>query len=294
MGSPMSDSKLVVVAGATGYLGGHVVEALHRQGFRVRALARRREKLREVESFCDEVFVGEATELQTLDGLFHGAFAGFSSIGIRHFRRRPTFREVDLAANLNLVEQAELAGTARFVFVSVLRGDQLRGVSPLIDAREQVVDRLHTSPMDSCILRPTGFFNDMSEYLTMSRRGTAWIIGSDATRLNPIHGADLGELTASVLQAEPMPAERNVGGPDILSQAEIVRLCAQALQREVRTRRVPGWVLRGVGAVLAPLNPNASALAKMFALLAAGDAVGEPIGKHHLRDHFAALVEANR
>jgi uncharacterized protein YbjT (DUF2867 family) len=37
---PLTHDRLAVVAGATGYLGGHVVRALHARGFRVRVLAR--------------------------------------------------------------------------------------------------------------------------------------------------------------------------------------------------------------------------------------------------------------
>jgi hypothetical protein len=80
----------VVVAGATGYLGAHVAEALHAAGYRVRGLARDARRLERIRASCDEVFCGEATRPETLRGLFDGADVAFSSIGIRHVKRRPT------------------------------------------------------------------------------------------------------------------------------------------------------------------------------------------------------------
>ena len=160
--STTPDHRTVVVCGATGYLGRHVVRALHDDGWRVRALARDASRLGDAAEYCDEVVVGHPTDPPTLDRLFDGADAAFSSIGVRSFKRRPTFREVDEAVNLNLVEAAEQAGVGRFVFVSVLHANRLRDASPLLEARERVVDRLRNGPMTTTIIRPTGFFNDLA------------------------------------------------------------------------------------------------------------------------------------
>lgn len=279
-----------VVAGATGYLGGHVVQTLKRDGWQVRALARDPARLGVARGSCDEVFVGEATQPSTLKGLFAGADVAFSSIGIRHFRRRPTYREVDQDANLGLVEAAEQAGVTRFVFVSVLDGQRVRSVSPLVEARERVVERLHSSPMTSTILRPTGFFNDMAEIFEMARRGRVWLIGDGRTRINPIHGADLAEVAAEVLRSSAPPAERSVGGPDTFTQHELAQLAFEALGTPARTGRVPAAVVTLLGLLATPFSPNAGALLRMFALLGRRDAVGEAVGRHHLADFFAELA----
>jgi uncharacterized protein YbjT (DUF2867 family) len=275
-----------VVAGATGYLGRHVVSALAAEGWRVRALARDPARLGDAADACDEVFVGQATDPATLEGLFDGADAAFSSIGVHHFRRRPTFREVDYGANVNLVEAAESAGVGRFVFVSVLAGDVVRHDSPLVDARERVVERLRAGSMAATILRPTGFFNDLAEYLDMARRGRVWLIGDGTSRINPIHGADLAEVVADVLDVAHGPDELSVGGPDVYTQQEIAKLAFAAVGRPVRTGRVPAWLVRGFGRAAGPFNPNLGALLRMFAILAERDAVGDPVGHHHLPDFF--------
>jgi uncharacterized protein YbjT (DUF2867 family) len=293
----MSDTaqagKLVVVAGATGYLGRHVVRALHRQGWRVRALARDRRRLGEVEDLCHDIQVAEATSKPSLKGLFEGADAAFSSIGIRHFRRRPTFEEVDFRANLNLVEAAEARGVRRFLFVSVLDGDSLRELSPLVDARERVVDRLRQSPtMRSIILRPTGFFNDMGDVFEMARKGRVWLVGSGETRINPIHGADLADVAAEALSRAEPDAEIPAGGPEIFSQRQIAELAFRVLETPARCGRVnPEWI-RLLARLARPFNGNASALALMFSALGERDAVAPRYGSHRLAEHFSNLALA--
>ena len=123
---PRTDNgRRVVVAGATGYLGKYAVQALQRKGWRVRALARP-SCLGDAAIACDEVFTGQATRPETLAGLFVGANRRLLFIGVRHFRRKPTFEEVDFGANATLVAAAAEAGVKRFVFVSILDGQRLR------------------------------------------------------------------------------------------------------------------------------------------------------------------------
>lgn len=118
--------KRVLVCSATGYLGRHVVQAAKAEGYRVRALVREEARLGDARGACDEVFVGEATRAETLRGLCDGVDLVISSLGNRTLHRRPTVWEVDYGANRNILARAEEARVGRFVFVSVLRGEEAR------------------------------------------------------------------------------------------------------------------------------------------------------------------------
>lgn len=286
-----SESRKAVVAGATGYLGQHVVRALHRDGWAVRALARDAKGLEKVKNCCDDIFVGQAMQKKSIDGLFEGVDSVFSSIGIRHFRRHPTYEEVDYLANNNLVEAAFTAGVRRFVFVSVLDGRRMRSLSPLVDARERVVDRLHELNMETIIIRPTGFFNDMGDFFQMARKGKVWLIGNGETRINPIHGADLADVVASVMAAENPEPEISLGGPDVFSQREIADLAFQALGTTPCYGRVSPGLIRLLARLIRPFNKNASALAMMFSTLGDRDGVTRRFGNHRLEAFFRQLAE---
>ncbi|MBT3222326.1 MAG: SDR family oxidoreductase [Proteobacteria bacterium] len=286
-------TERILIAGATGYLGRFLVRQAHERGWWVRALVRRAEGLGDEADCCDDIFVGQATEDETLEELCDGVDVVISSLGNRTTRRKPTPMEVDYAANMNIVRKAERAGVKHFVFVSVLKGDQMRRRVPQIEARELVVDELKTSDMASTIIRPSGFFNDMSEFLDMARNGGAlWIPGAGNTSFNPIHGADLAAFTLDHAgQEASFGGDFSVGGPDIFTVRELGELACDVVGCKPRFRRFPAWAMMGAAAVLAPFNANLASLIGMIGSLISEDAATVQFGTHHLRDFFQEIVE---
>jgi len=180
----------VLVAGATGYLGGFVAQELKARGHFVRALARSPEKLGGIRGSLDEAVKAEVTRPETLAQVCNGIDVVFSSVGITRQKDGMTFSDVDYQGNKNLLAAAIRAGVKKFVYVSVLNGPNLRHLD-IVGAHEDFVDELRGSGIEYAVLRPTGYFSDMGEMLEMARRGRVWLIGSGKSRVNPIHGADL-------------------------------------------------------------------------------------------------------
>ncbi len=278
----------ILVAGSTGYLGRYVVRALHARGHRVRALVRDPERLGAARESVAEVFVGQATDDATLEGVAEGVDAVISCLGNRTFKRRPTVWEVDRDANLNLVRRAQRAKVSRFVFVSVLGGQEARSRVPQIEAREQVVEALRQGDMPWTIIRPSGFFNDMIEFLDMAKKGTVWLIGKGESEFNPIHGADLAEYIVDRLEEESAAGEEfPVGGPETLSQIEVAELAFSALGKQPRTRSTPSWLVPMTAKIILPFNVNlGSFLAMLGDLSSKADATAPSTGVHRLGDFF--------
>src|SRR5690606_7324137 len=168
-----------------------------------------------------------------------------------------------------------------------------RRISPLVEAREQVVEYLQGSRMQSVILRPTGFFNDMRDYLRMVNAGRAWLIGEGKTHINPISGRDLAKLAADALLAPAPSRELSVGGPRVFSQREIAELAFSLAGKEAKFRRVPTWLIRFLAQTIRPFNGNAAAVALVFSLLGEYDAVGECRGSDELEDFFRDVLASS-
>ncbi len=188
----------VLVAGATGYLGGFVTREFKARGYFVRALARSPEKLDNLRNSADEIVQGEVTRPETIEHICEGIDVVFSSIGITRQKDGLTFRDVDYQGNKNLLEVALRAGVRRFVYVSAFNGPRLRHLD-IGAAHEDFVDELKASGICYAVLRPTGYCPDMGEVREMARRGRVWLIGSGEGRVNPIHGADLAVACADAV-----------------------------------------------------------------------------------------------
>jgi len=284
----MGDGRTrVLVAGATGYIGGGVARALHEAGFWVRALARDAARLADP-AWYDDVFIGQATRPATLKGLCDGVDTVFSSIGIHSFTRRPTLWEVDYQANLNILEEAKASGVEHFVFVSVLHAERAARATPLADARNRVSHAIVNSGLDYNIFEPTACFNDMKMFFEGAKsRGIVRLFGDGTDLVNPLCASDLGEEVVRVIQDRSLRNQvREVGGCETLSYRQMAELAFQAVGKpaDVRTNPlVTPWMLDKLAWGLRPFNYNAFALLKYFAFaLGIHDMRAAPIGRRRL------------
>lgn len=110
--------KLVLVAGATGRTGNHVVTELLATGYRVRAFVRDVVEARERLGPEIEYAVGDVRDRKSIDAALDGVSAIISAIGAG--REDPTNGPefVDYGGTKNLVEAAADAGLEQFVMIS--------------------------------------------------------------------------------------------------------------------------------------------------------------------------------
>ena len=286
----------VVVAGATGYLGKHIVAELKRQGHWVRALARDTTKFGQkgpflepaVCSSIDDGFQGEATLPETLEGLCDDADAVISSLGITRQSDKLSFRDVDYQANRNILDRALEAGVTKFVFVSIFQPELLAGIG-MVQAREDFVKDLRASGLDVTVIRPTGFFSDMSEFFHMARSGRVWLIGNGKARINPIHGADLAEACVNALGSRE--AEIQVGGPDTYTFREMSEVAFSVLAERPKVTRIPGWFIDATLRLVKPFSGRYYDLGRFFATVCRHDFVAPAAGSRTLPDYYRQLLE---
>ena len=279
----------VLVAGATGYLGGFVAREFKARGYFVRALVRSPEKLDNLWNSADEIVQGEVTRPETLEPVCDGIDLVFSSIGITRQKDGLTFRDVDYQGNKNLLEVALRAGARKFVYVSAFNGPNLRHLD-IGAAHEDFVDELKASGICYAVLRPTGYFSDMGEILEMARRGRVWLIGSGENRVNPIHGADLAIACADAMEGDE--TEIDVGGPQTITWSEAAALAFEVLGRPAKVTRIPEWLMWPVVRLVRLFNRHQGDLLAFFTTMATTDVVAPSTGTYTLGVHFRDLCVA--
>jgi len=276
--------KKILVAGATGYLGQFVVKASKAKGYWVRALGRSAAKLAPVEEHADDLFVGEVTDPESLKGLCDGIDVVFSSVGITRQKDGFTYKDVDYQANKNLLTIAEASGVLKFMYVHVLNAEKLRHVA-MIQAKQAFVDELRQSALDHVVICPAGFFSDMEGFLSMARSGRVYLFGDGLSRINPIHGADLAEVSASVLDSRK--SQIDVGGPEVFTYREIAELAFDVIDQPERITCVPKALVSAVVSAMRWLTPaKVHGPVEFMASVMTMDVLGKPHGQRRLADHF--------
>lgn len=279
----------VLVAGATGYLGRFVAREIASRGHFVRAVVRSPEKLDDLEHELAEIVRAEVTRPESLDHVCEGIDVVFSSVGITRQKDGLTFRDVDYQANKNLLEAALRAGVERFIYVSVFDGPAMLQLD-IIKAHEDFVEALRASGIDYSVVRPTGYFSDMGEFMAMAKKGRVFLIGDGKHRSNPIHGADLAKTCADALQTGPK--EIDVGGPEVFTFREVAELAFQALGKPARITRVPVWTLKATAALTRLFGRHRAELLAFFTTAMTRDSVAPLSGTHTLEAHFRSLATA--
>ena len=293
----------VLVVGATGYLGRHIVAALRQAGYPVRALARDPNRLGFAREAGIEVFTGQATRPETLTGLCDGVDVVISALGVRSLKRAPTPLEVDYQANVNILRLAEGAGVRRFLFAGVLHAERMQDSVAVLEPRERFINALLGSPIPATILRAPGFFNDMEILFHQAERGRVYLFGDGAARINPIHPADLAAAFVRHIASEhgAMPGGEpggdvveEVGGPDTFSYHDIAALAFRALNKPPHITHLAPGLIQAASWAASPFNPTAAGFLAFFRAVMTTDMVAPGAGSIHLADDFARLARADR
>lgn len=281
----------VLIAGSTGYLGRFVLKEFKERGYWVRALVRNPKKLEQIGPFlepavldkADEVFVGEVTKPETLQGLCNNIDIVYSSIGITRQKDKLTYRDVDYQGNKNLLDIALEESVRKFIYVSVFNASLYEHLE-IVKAHEDFVRDLRDSGIDFAVIRPTGYFSDMTEFLKMAKSGRVYLIGSGNNRINPIHGADLAKVCVDA--AESKENEVAAGGPIIYSGRDTTELAFSTLGKKPKITRIPVWLAKAAAKAIRPFNKQMSALIEFFIAAGQGDGIAPVTGTHTLPEYY--------
>ncbi|MFC1938154.1 SDR family oxidoreductase [Chloroflexota bacterium] len=284
----------VLVTGSTGYLGKFVVQEFKSRGYWVRALARNPKKLEQtgpylepaVIDMIDDVFVGEVTKPETLQGLCDDIDIVFSSIGISRQKDKLTYRDVDYQGNKNILDIALAKSVKKFIYVSVFNAHLYEHLE-IVKAHEDFVRDLQNSGLEYTVIRPTGYFSDMTEFLKMAKSGRVYLIGNGGNKINPIHGVDLAKVCVDAMNGKE--SEVPVGGPVTYTLREIAELAFSTLGKEPKITRIPLWLAKAAVKVVRPFNKQMSDLADFFVAAGEGDGVAPATGEHTLLSYYQEL-----
>jgi len=250
-----------LVVGATGLVGGQICRLLVERGERVRGLVRPSSdpaRVEELQALGIETVPGDLKDPASLRAACAGVSTVLSTATSTISRGDgDSIETVDRQGQLSLVDAAESAGVARFVFVSF---PEMEPDSPLQRAKREVEGRLRSSAMTATILQPT-YFTEI--WLSPAvgfdaANAQAQIFGAGDNRLSWI---SLRDVARAAVEAPAEDAVIELGGPEALSQLEVVEIFEQETGRSFALQHVPAEALEAQAAGAAdPLEQSFAAL----------------------------------
>ncbi len=266
----------VLVTGATGFVGPHVVHALRAREVPVRALVRDQRRGSRLAAWGAELVVGDVTEPASLRTAVTGVDAVVHLVAIIK-GRRAEFERIMAQGTRDLVAAAREAGVRRFVLASALGLDERsKDAVPYYAAKWEMERALKESGLEYVILRPSFVFGKeggvLPTFVRLARFAPVTpIVGPGTQRFQPIWVEDVAEYYA---RSVDLPAAANrtfeVGGPDALTWNEFWARLKRALGVSRPSLHVPFGVMR-VQATIFEKLPGAPITRDQLKMLQLGD-----------------------
>jgi dTDP-glucose 4,6-dehydratase len=229
----------VLVVGATGFVGGRLVESLRSAGHEVVAFSRSASR----SNFPDgvELFDGNLADPASLEGLCEGVDAAYYLI---HSLTAENFAELDRAYARRFRELASAAGVDRVVYLSGISGDE-RNLSPHLASRREVESVLEAGTFDLTVLRAAiiigagsasfRIVDDLTDRLPVMTV-PKWV----STPCQPIGIDDAVAYLVGVLDvAETRGGIYDIGAPTVWSYKSLLKLTAEEKGKRVLIVPVP-------------------------------------------------------
>jgi NADH dehydrogenase len=254
----------VLVAGGTGFIGSHLCRALADDGHAVTALSRSPEETPEGVTGVS----GDVTDYDSIESAVEGHDAVVNLVALS-----PLFEpdggnrmhdRIHRGGTENLVRAAEAGGVDGFVQLSALGADP-NGDTAYIRAKGEAEAIVRESGLDWTVFRPSVVFGEGGEFVSFTKRLKGMFApgvplyplpGGGKTRFQPIHVDDIVPmLAAAVADDDHVGQTYEIGGPDVVTLADVARLGRKAKGHPIAVVPIP-MALAGVGLSIGDLIPG--------------------------------------
>lgn len=244
--------KNVLVLGGTGFIGRHVCEKLHRQGWRITVPTRRAINAAHVQHLPRvTVLEADVHDPGQLLSLLDGHDAVINLVAILH-GSEDDFERVHVELPLSLAEACAADGIRRVVHVSAL-GVSLDGPSRYQRSKARGEEVLRGAGLDLTILRPSVVFGEGDRFLNLFARLQAVLpvvpLAGAHARFQPVWVEDVAQAVVNCLRDRNLPMS-SAGqtfeciGPDVFTLAELVRIAGRYGSRQRPVLSLPAPLAR--------------------------------------------------
>jgi len=270
-------ASTVLITGATGFVGAHVVSRLAEHELRIRALVRKTSDVRLLEQAGAELATGSMTDPESLRRAVQDASVVVHLAALTSARSTAEYHRVNEEGTRDLVRAAVDADPRprRFVYLS-----SLAAAGPSIDGEPvrpgdvprpltaygrsklgaEIACRQAAGDIEVCILRAPAVYGpgdrEMFRFFRMARFGVVPVPAGPSRMLQFVH---VGDLAGAIVRAVLAPAAGglfHIAEPKAYEAREFAHLVGEAVGRTIGIVTVPASVLK----LVASANQAASRL----------------------------------
>ena len=267
---------MILVTGAAGYVGSHIVKSLVKAGEPVRVLVRNRawaEAEGRLANLKVEWTEGDVTRPETLNSAMQGVDAVIHTVAIAIEKGGRKYETINYQGTVNVVDAATAAGVKRFINISQMGADA-RLPYRFLASKGKAQDYVAASTLAWTAFRPSVIWGPEDEFANTFARLVPIsplfypIIGDGQARFQSVWVEDLVTAVVKALHdPSTIHQDLEIGGPDVLTIAEIEKLTLQALGARRTLIRTPVPLLRVVVALMGVL-PSPPVTTSLLDLLA--------------------------
>jgi uncharacterized protein YbjT (DUF2867 family) len=270
---------VILVTGGTGFVGGHVVQALRQADRPVRCLVRSTKRAGRLAALGCELVEGDVTDKTSLRGAVEGVDVVVHLVAIRQGRPEQ-FQRIMIGGTRDLLELAKEGGVKRFVLMSALgTSEETKDLVPYYGAKWQEEHDVQGSGIPYVIFRPSFIFGREGGILPTFRKlaklaPVTPIIGSGKQRIQPIWADDIAAYFDRAIDFEAATNRMfELGGPDVVAWNEFWERLKRTLGMRRPSVHVPVGLMKVNALVTERLPGNIPLTRDLLKMLGAGDNV---------------------
>jgi uncharacterized protein YbjT (DUF2867 family) len=251
-------NKLVTVFGGSGFLGRHVIRALAKRGYRIRAAVRRPDLAGHLQPLgrVGQIHAVQANlrYAESVDAALRDADAAINLVGILYESGRQRFAAVQTYGAEHVALAASNHGIP-LVHGSAIGAD-LNSASRYAQSKAEGERLVLAAKPDAVIVRPSIMFGPedtfFNRFASMARYSPALpLIGGGATRFQPVFVGDVAGVIADVVDGKAKPGTTyELGGPEVRSFKELMQFMLPMIERKRLLVPIPFPIAKFQAAIL--------------------------------------------
>lgn len=283
----------LLLFGATGKLGKEIAKVAKQQGYDLTVVVRNKDKAQQLTSITNSYIVADITHPQALTDICNGFDIIISALGKSVSPKdhsKPSFNDIDLVANSNILYGAKKSGVKKFVYVSAFHSEKYLHLE-YFRVHHEFEERLKASGINYSIIKPPAIFSGFLDMIDLAKKGQLFNIGKGDKRTNPVYEVDLANECVNSIKDENVVKE--IGGKTVYTRRELNEIIQKEVCPAKSTKNVPLWAFNFSLPVLKVLKRNMYDKFAFFIAVMQEDIIAPQVGQMKFEDYIKMKIKDN-